>query len=1562
MNVDSLNIQIKSSATDAKRSIDGLVTSLKNLNRQLGLKEGTKLETTLKSISNSAVSASAEINKMSGTGLQKVSKEANAAQRSIQKLAKEGENVKEALAGFKFPDFDKYFGVMNEKFAVPKSLESGTNSIIKGIQNLGFVIKNFDDSPPVHVVEEMQEKLLPATTRVNDQIKELARNFNTVSKIKTVSPATNEIKETSVKIGELLASAREYKKVLSEMKSGKRAFDPEMYEKAVIGLNHANKTIAEYEKSLISSGNATDELSSKLATLKSNAASSYGEIGKLYKVLREYEKVLSEMRGGKVPVSNKEYDDTVKGYNKIKDAVDKYNKTLNEKPEKVSFTHDVLPNLLTLQKALEGVSQKFSELAQKSANLFKNMLIPLKLAAKEYVEKFEGMKSIVTKFRDHLVASLTKMSQFWARTMRTFTFMLVRKAITAIISEVNKAIQSLAQFSYAMGTQFNQSISNLIADFQYLGRSIVSVFAPLLEMIAPIIDAIVNKIATLLSYIGMLFAALGGKSSFTKATKTATNYGKAMGGAAKNTGKAAKALSSLTMGIDELNILQEHNAGGGGAGGGGGANPLAGWENVEIPSGIKNLADKLKKMWDDFLKPIKAAWDKMKAYVKEAWTYMLDQVKKLGKSIWDAFIQVWNEPKTIEMIANIFGIIADLMMVIGNLCKNFRESWDEVVNGATRGVQIFEGIRDIFAVLIEHVRNVTKYMVDWSKEIDFDPLLDSVITLLHSFYKLADFIGGVFEDLMKNVVLKYIKWMIEEGIPHLNDTIAEVLDAFNFDKIREDLVPVETAFENMLENIHTGVTNAMGNLGKQIADFANSQQFTDFMQRIADIMNLISAEDVEKVLTGLGQGILDIANAIVKFVNSETFMKFLEAIDSWLDNASSEDIAGLLKGVALAIGLFKFGEFVTGGAASFIGFIVTLSNAVHLAQIAEKLAGAAKAIEWLGAAIKIVSGIGAIITGAITAIGSFFVMWNDGWSLAGEIIKDVGIALVAVGAIILGVAAAPAAIVAAVVAALSALVIVIHDNWDAIVKFFSSTVPAWWNGTAVPFLQSLPAKVAEFLAQIGEKVGTFLNELPGKIGYALGFITAKMAEWFLLAVAWVVVNIPKLIENILKWFRELPAKVLAELEKIITTFNAWGILAITWIAYKVPEIISKFVSYFEELPGKLLSLGEAIVKGLIDGLFAAWEKLKGGVKDFCGGFIQGFKDAFGIASPSKEAADIGDYWLEGLVLPLQGSNINDSVAAFAEKFIGLFKSYLSPEKFTVIGTAIANAISVGINNGLGAIIQTLNNIYLLIVQTINTQINTLSTTLQTMLMPMFTNIFTQFTAWFSEAMSGWWADSMVFWFTASKWDEDIFSPLAENIHEHFELFSTWWDTSMNTWWEDQVVPWFEEQKWTDEFTHILEAAKAVFTLVEENIQQHMETAQEIVEHSCNSMKEAIHSVMDEIDELIEKMKQVPSGVSFHANGFASGGFPSTGSLFFANEAGPELVGTIHGNTAVANNNEITGIREAVLASGNQESELLARLITITQALLDKEPVVIDDRDIARMATSGQGRLGMNIIT
>lgn len=47
-------------------------------------------------------------------------------------------------------------------------------------------------------------------------------------------------------------------------------------------------------------------------------------------------------------------------------------------------------------------------------------------------------------------------------------------------------------------------------------------------------------------------------------------------------------------------------------------------------------------------------------------------------------------------------------------------------------------------------------------------------------------------------------------------------------------------------------------------------------------------------------------------------------------------------------------------------------------------------------------------------------------------------------------------------------------------------------------------------------------------------------------------------------------------------------------------------------------------------------------------------------------------------------------------------------------------------------------------------------------------------------------------------------------------------------------------------------------------------------------------------------------------GYANGGFPDTGELFIAREAGPELVGRINGKTAVANNDQIvSGISNGV---------------------------------------------------
>lgn len=72
--------------------------------------------------------------------------------------------------------------------------------------------------------------------------------------------------------------------------------------------------------------------------------------------------------------------------------------------------------------------------------------------------------------------------------------------------------------------------------------------------------------------------------------------------------------------------------------------------------------------------------------------------------------------------------------------------------------------------------------------------------------------------------------------------------------------------------------------------------------------------------------------------------------------------------------------------------------------------------------------------------------------------------------------------------------------------------------------------------------------------------------------------------------------------------------------------------------------------------------------------------------------------------------------------------------------------------------------------------------------------------------------------------------------------------------------------------------------------------------------------------------------------YANGGYVQ-GGLFLAGEVAgqSEMVGSINGRTGVASGEEITGIREAVVATGDEEASLLRQLLTVGQALLMKDP-------------------------
>lgn len=70
---------------------------------------------------------------------------------------------------------------------------------------------------------------------------------------------------------------------------------------------------------------------------------------------------------------------------------------------------------------------------------------------------------------------------------------------------------------------------------------------------------------------------------------------------------------------------------------------------------------------------------------------------------------------------------------------------------------------------------------------------------------------------------------------------------------------------------------------------------------------------------------------------------------------------------------------------------------------------------------------------------------------------------------------------------------------------------------------------------------------------------------------------------------------------------------------------------------------------------------------------------------------------------------------------------------------------------------------------------------------------------------------------------------------------------------------------------------------------------------------------------------------------ASGGYVDSGQLFIAREAGPELVGTMGGQTAVANNAQIVeGIQSGVAQANAEQNELLRQQNGILVQLLNKQ--------------------------
>lgn len=226
----------------------------------------------------------------------------------------------------------------------------------------------------------------------------------------------------------------------------------------------------------------------------------------------------------------------------------------------------------------------------------------------------------------------------------------------------------------------------------------------------------------------------------------------------------------------------------------------------------------------------------------------------------------------------------------------------------------------------------------------------------------------------------------------------------------------------------------------------------------------------------------------------------------------------------------------------------------------------------------------------------------------------------------------------------------VENVFEQRIEAIKQIIVTKWNA-AIGFMTSLPGKVGDVINSIGE----WFSSLPEKIGYALGFAVGKIGEWVGNMVVTVTTEVPKIVSSVVKFFEELPGNIWTAILKALDVISKWRERMIAFVVIEVPKIISSIVGEFKKLPDELRKLGKFIWDGLIKGLKDAWSTVTNGIKSFTDGFVNGFKDALEIHSPSQVFHQIGVYVDQGLAngiaaaIPYVTTSMQGVVDAVQEK-------------------------------------------------------------------------------------------------------------------------------------------------------------------------------------------------------------------------------------------------------------------------------------------------------------------------
>ena len=463
-------------------------------------------------------------------------------------------------------------------------------------------------------------------------------------------------------------------------------------------------------------------------------------------------------------------------------------------------------------------------------------------------------------------------------------------------------------------------------------------------------------------------------------------------------------------------------------------------------------------------------------------------------------------------------------------------------------------------------------------------------------------------------------------------------------KAKEMAGSFATSFSNTSARIAIGVANVITAFNSFVQDSglpSIQTMIADFGSVIKNGLNWV-ADNMPAILNGIidlvkkvGESMPNLTNAIrtvVDYVqqNAGGAVDVIKEALKWLiDNIPA--VTGVLDSLSPAI-------IAIGAAFATWKFLNTVQKVTSLLKI-----GFLNAIFNVSKAINLLSGnpIMLIVSAIAALVAGFLYLWNTSedfrnfWIGLWDTIKT------AAGTVV-----------------------------DGVVTFFTETIPEAFNGfveacqsvaesVAVFFTETIPQAISSFVQAV---IQFFTVDLPYNIGYGIGWIIGKIAEFGQNLMDFATTTVPQFIQSVIDWFMQLPGQIWSWLLAVLSSIAQWGTDMISDGAEAASEFLTNIIKWFRQLPGqiqtwllntihnlgswvtdmknkaieagtkfkdglvdevkkipgRMLSLGGDIVDGIKNGIKNAWSGLTSWFGNLAHGLVDGFKDALGIGSPSKE--------------------------------------------------------------------------------------------------------------------------------------------------------------------------------------------------------------------------------------------------------------------------------------------------------------------------------------------------------